>query len=99
MEINVTIFIQALIILMLFVSLSKLLFHPLENLFKERFFLLIGERKQIYKLKNGIINQEYHIKKIDFLIKHKIRRKNKQINRCKNFYKRILKIKSHSFTL
>jgi len=75
MEINITIIIQALILLMLFISLSYLLFQPLKNLANSRLKLINDEKKNIAMLKDIISEQKYYIDTSIFFIRNKINRK------------------------
>jgi F0F1-type ATP synthase membrane subunit b/b' len=75
MEINITIIIQALIFLMLFICLSNILFKPLKYLSESRFNLINIEKQKILRLQENIIKQEYYIKKNIFLLENKTKKK------------------------
>jgi F0F1-type ATP synthase membrane subunit b/b' len=80
MELNITIFIQALIFLMLFIFSSQIIFKPLRTLFLERSQIINHEKQKILTLKSSIKEQKYHIKKTIFLIKNKVQRQHRSIN-------------------
>lgn len=88
MEINVTIFIQALIFLMLFLFSSKLLFNPLDEVYTKRRNVTNNEECQISIIKSSINEQKYYLAKIIFLLENKIRRKNTYITKYQNLKKR-----------
>lgn len=62
MEVNITIFIQAFIFLMLFIFLSNVLFNPLKNLLRERRKHTLDEKLKIDLLYKEIKKQEIYIK-------------------------------------
>jgi len=80
MELNITIFIQALIFLMLFIFSSQIIFKPLRTLFLERSQIINHEKQKILTLKSSIKEQKYHIKKTIFLIRNKVQRQHRSIN-------------------
>jgi len=61
MEVNITIFIQAFVFLMLFLFLSNVLFSPLDKLFIERNNKTLGLRIKIDKIQKQIKKQELYI--------------------------------------
>ena len=61
MEVNITIFIQAFVFLMLFLFLSNVLFSPLDKLFIERNNRTLGLRIKIDKIQKQIKKQEVYI--------------------------------------
>lgn len=63
MEVNVTIFIQALNFLMLFIFLSNALFKPLHKLYQERCKLMLDEHNETIKINRDIKKQENYIHK------------------------------------
>jgi hypothetical protein len=81
MEINITVFIQALIFLMLFIFLSKTLFVSLQNTINARNILVDDEKKDISLINDKIIHQKYHIKKVLFLMADRVKRKHKYFNK------------------
>jgi len=62
MEINITIFIQAIILLMLYILLSNVLFKPLNNLFKEREKQTLGNKEAANLILKKIAKKESYIK-------------------------------------
>lgn len=62
MEINITIFIQAIIFLMLYILLSNVLFKPLSNLFKEREKQTLGNKEAARLILEKIKKKELYIK-------------------------------------
>jgi len=88
MEVNVTIIIQALILLMLFVFSSKLLFNPLKEMFSKRLELTSNEELKISTLKNEVVKQQYYLIRVVFLMKNKINRQNTYLKRIHEFYRR-----------
>jgi hypothetical protein len=89
MELNITIFIQALIFLMLFVFSSKFLFQPLRSLFLGRLYLTDNEEKEISILRNSIKQQQYYLHRAIFFIENKIRLKKIILRRNDEFRKRV----------
>jgi len=85
MEINITIFIQALIFLMLFIFSSRFLFYPLKKLFNQRHVLVAKEKNRIYQKQFRVTQQNYYLSKLSFLIDNKIRRKKDYIERNIHF--------------
>ena len=83
MEINITVFIQALIFLMLFIFLSKTLFVSLQNIINARNILVNNEKKDISLINDRIIHQRYHIKKVLFLMADRVKRKDKYFKKGK----------------
>lgn len=63
MEVNITIFLQALNILMLLIFLSNALFKPLHKLYQERCQLMIDEHNKTIKINRRIKTQENYIHK------------------------------------
>lgn len=63
MEINITIFIQAIIFLMLYILLSNVLFKPLNNLLKERKKQTLGNKEEASLILKKIKKKESYIKK------------------------------------
>lgn len=61
MEVNITIFIQAFVFLMLFLFLSNVLFSPLDKLFIERNNKTLGLRIKIDEIQKQIRKQESYI--------------------------------------
>ena len=74
MEINITIFIQALILLMLLLILCETLFKPFGEIFYKRSFLIKNEKIKIFNLENTINKQEAHIKKKIFFTENRAKK-------------------------
>jgi hypothetical protein len=94
MEINITILFQALIFLMLLITLSVLLFKPMKFLTRHRENLILKNNDNILKLGTYISHQNYHIRKKIFLTQNKISKIDKYLCQYEvfkeySFYKRI----------
>lgn len=61
MEVNITIFIQALIFLMLFLFLSNVLFKPLKNILQERNKYTLDEKIKVNLIYKEIKQQDIYI--------------------------------------
>lgn len=87
MEINITIFIQAIIFLMLYILLSNVLFKPLSDLFEEREKQTLGNREAARLILEKIKKKESYIKEQTSLTLKKAKivyRKVQQENMIKN---------------
>jgi len=89
MEINITIFIQALILLMLFTLLSHMLFYPLKRLANQRFHLLHSEKNKIDLLELNIGKQRYYLNKTLFVVKNKLNKRELYLNKNIDIQKKV----------
>jgi F0F1-type ATP synthase membrane subunit b/b' len=90
MEINITIFIQAIILLMLYILLSNVLFKPLNNLFKEREKQTLGNKDDASLILKKIAKKKIYIKEQTSLTLKKAR-----IVYKKSQYENSIKSKAH----
>lgn len=71
MELNITIFIQVINLLVLFVFLSNALFKPLNKLFEERWLQTLGKKSEANDILEKINKQEIYIQEQTSLVLNK----------------------------
>lgn len=79
MELNITIFIQVISLIIFFIFLSNVLFKPLHRLFEERKSETLGKKLAVQKILKNINKQEAYIKSQKSLV----------LKKAKNIYNKL----------